>query len=84
MIEVLIEDRLTDWVYASNYDGLEFVLRNGWKGYDNYTNDELKAEIKNMRIEQEDINELLESSKYRKSEDRQRENEMVKGEPFED
>ena len=42
MIEVLIEDRLTEWVFARNYDGLEEILWDGWKGYGGYTDEELK------------------------------------------
>lgn len=43
MIEILIEDRLWDWVYARNSDGLEDWLRMGFKGFDDLTNKELKC-----------------------------------------
>lgn len=78
MIEVLIQDRLNDWVFASNCDGLEDVLWEGWKGYGKYTDNELKEEIE-MRFEQEDIDQLLASSEWRKEENRKREEEEEKG-----
>ena len=45
MIEILIEDRINDWVRASNTDGLEEILVVGWEGYENYTFHELQEAI---------------------------------------
>ena len=42
MIEILIEDRLSEWVYAQMTDGFVDMLRRGWKGYDEYTDKELQ------------------------------------------
>lgn len=41
MIELLIEDRINEWVHARMHEGLEEVLFSGWKGYDEYTDEEL-------------------------------------------
>ena len=85
MIEILIEDRLTDWVFAHNYEGLEEVLWEGWKGYGKYTDAELKEEIE-MHLGQDDIEELQNQIKWRKEEDRKREEDEKKGiikDPFE-
>lgn len=48
MINALIEDRLTDWVYARNTDGLEEILLTGWKGYEDYTDLELKEAFEEL------------------------------------
>lgn len=45
MIEILIKDRVGDWVHAMNHDGLEEVLAFGWKGFDDYTDQELQEAI---------------------------------------
>ncbi len=85
MIDVLIEDRLTEWVFAGNYNSLEYALCDGWKGYDEYTDAELKKEIE-MQFEPDDVTELLASSKGRKKEDRKREEDERNGilkDPFE-
>ncbi len=58
MIGVLTQDRLNEWVYASNTETLEDVLYYGWKGYRDYTDEELKAVV-NDNFEQDDINSLL-------------------------
>ncbi len=42
MIEKLIEDRLNEWVYASCTESLIDCLYRGFKGYDDYTDEELK------------------------------------------
>lgn len=85
MIEVLIEDRLHDWVFARNYDGLEDILWEGWKGYGKYTDAELKEEIE-MRLEPDYIKHLLASVEWRKEEAKKREDDVKKGiykSPFE-
>lgn len=51
MIKALIEDRLTDWVYAQNIDGLEDILISGWKGYEDYTDLELKEAFEELSNE---------------------------------
>lgn len=84
MIEILIEDRLTEWVFAGNYDGLEEFLWDGWKGYGEYTDKELKKELE--RFEKDDIEKLLGQIEWRKEEDRKREEDEKKGiykDPFE-
>lgn len=42
MINLLIEDRINEWVYARCYDGLEEILYVGWTGYTSYTDQELQ------------------------------------------
>lgn len=61
-IEILIEDRFWEWIYARCIDGLEDALHEGLKGFDDYTDEELddaldelgdekKEEIKGMIAE---------------------------------
>lgn len=45
IIEILIEDKINDWVHAKNHDELEIILTIGWKGYKNSTNQELDEAI---------------------------------------
>lgn len=45
MIEKLVEDRFCDWVWARGYSGLEDALRMGLKGFEEYTDDELKEAV---------------------------------------
>jgi len=85
MIEILIEDRLTDWVFAHNYYELEILLWEGWKGYSQYSDEELLEEIE-MHLGQNDIEELQNQIKLRKGEYRKREEDEKKGiikDPFE-
>lgn len=42
IIERLVEDRFGDWVWSRNYQDLESALRLGFKGFEQYTDDELK------------------------------------------
>ncbi len=71
MIDVLIEDRITDWVYAQNTDGLEEMLFCcNWKAYDNYTDDELKEALE--FLDEDQIKYYLKESKKRKIEQRKR------------
>lgn len=45
-IKKLIQDRLDDWVHASNTDGLEDLLRTGgWTAYENMTNAQLASAL---------------------------------------
>ncbi len=67
MIEILIEDRMWDWVYARNYEGLKDMLTIGFNGFENYTDDELKEEIGWIEGKIGEIKEMLkrkESEKY--------------------
>lgn len=52
MIEILIEDRFEDWIYARNTDGLEDTLRYGWKGLDDCTDKELKEALEDVDIKE--------------------------------
>lgn len=67
MIQILIEDRLTEWVFASNYNTLEDFLLFGWSngknGYESYTEAELKEELE--EFDEEQIKDYLESRKKR-------------------
>lgn len=40
-IEILIEDKFWEWIYARCTDSLEDLLHEGFKGFDNYTDQEL-------------------------------------------
>lgn len=75
MIQILIEDRLTDWVYARNYDSLEYFLLNGWgtskDGYESYSDNELKEELED-RFDEDQIKDYLKSSKQRIHESEER------------
>jgi hypothetical protein len=85
MIEVLIQDRINDWVYASNTGTLVEVLMDGWKGYGDYTYKELKEELE-MRFEQDDIDQLFATSKWRKEREQKIEADEKQGiytDPFE-
>jgi hypothetical protein len=42
IIELLIEDRINEWVHARCYDGLKEILYAGWTGYTSYTDQELQ------------------------------------------
>ncbi len=42
IIELLIEDRINEWVHARCDEGLEEILYSGWKGFDDYTDQELQ------------------------------------------
>lgn len=42
IIDLLIEDCINEWVHAHCYDGLEDVLYFGWKGFNDYTDQELE------------------------------------------
>lgn len=54
MIKILIEDKMWEWVYARNYDGLEDWLR---EGFDDWANTELKCAINELE-EQGTIGEI--------------------------
>lgn len=63
MINMLVEDRLTSWVYIQDTFAMEEALRFGWKGFDDYTNDELKAAV--SEFDAEEIKELREGLENR-------------------
>lgn len=44
IIDVLIQERISYWVFARCYEDLEDVLFDGWKGFNDYTDDELAEE----------------------------------------
>ncbi len=52
MIEILIENRFGEWIYARCTDSLEEVLRIGWRGFDEYTNRELKEALEDVDIKE--------------------------------
>lgn len=64
MIDVIIEDRLTEWVFAHSYESLEEVLLFGWKGLVDYTDKEL-TEIVMGNFDEEQVKDYLESRKRR-------------------
>lgn len=52
MIDILIEDRMAEWVYARNYDGLKEMLYMGFYGFEGYSNKELKRAIDDLDKEE--------------------------------
>lgn len=65
MINVLIEHKITDWVYCGMTDMLEeFLLFCAWKPLDSYTDKELTNEVESFGEEQ--IKEYLESCRERR------------------
>lgn len=52
MVDILVEDRFWDWIYARNTDGLDEVLRVGWKGFDEYSNKELAEALEEVDVEE--------------------------------
>lgn len=58
-IEILIMDRVCDWVYASNSDTLEDWLRYGFKGYDNLTDAELDELLEEIKDNIEEIQSMI-------------------------
>lgn len=55
-IEILIEDKFWEWIYARNTDGLEDWLHIGFKGFDDFTDQELDDALDN--IGEEKIEEI--------------------------
>lgn len=53
LIEILIQDRLTCYVYARNTDMLRELLIYGFKGFDSYTHQELLEEVEDTAEYQE-------------------------------
>lgn len=57
IIEILIEDRIWDWVYAGNSEGLEEVLYAGFTGFKDYSDKELEQSIND--IDKETLKEIM-------------------------
>lgn len=46
MIELLVDDDINSWYDRDDqYDYLSYLLRRGFKGYDDYTEEELRNEL---------------------------------------
>ena len=58
-IEILTMDRIWEWVYASNTESLEEWLALGFKGYDNFTDQELDGEIYEIRDKVDEIKQMI-------------------------
>ena len=58
-IEILIMDRIWDWVYARNSNTLEDWLAYGFKGYDNYTDAELDESLEEIEDKVEEIQAMI-------------------------
>lgn len=69
MIELLIEDRVWELVYAGGYEGdhegLRMMLTTGFAGFDNYTDKELKETL--SKFDYSRIKELEERVKRYKN-----------------
>jgi hypothetical protein len=70
---MLVEDKLNDWIYAQNTEGLTWVLELGWKGFEDYSDKELKEMIEEM-FDAVQVKDLLESSDKRLEEERLKKN----------
>jgi len=69
MIDLLIMDRICDWIFARNYDPLKDILLEGFKGYEEYTNEELKDAVENFDDEElEDLKGMLKLEENRSNE----------------
>lgn len=62
-IEILIRDRIWDWVDAHNIDSLAEWLTIGFKGFDNFTDQELDEAIEEIEDKVEEIKEMLVNEK---------------------
>ena len=51
MIDLIIEDRINEWVHARCYEGLEEILYVGWTGYTSYTDQELQGTFMELLYE---------------------------------
>lgn len=78
MIGILTQDRLNDWVHASNTETLEDVLYYGWQGYRDHADEELKAMIDD-NFEKDDIEALLAQYKQSIVDYKQREEDRKNG-----
>ncbi len=58
-IDILIEGRLWEWVYAHCLDGLEEALLTGFKGYENCTDEELDDSLEEIEHNIEEIKQML-------------------------
>ena len=47
-IDALVEDKLNYFVHARMTDDLSILLREGWNGYDQMTDQEIDAEYKDL------------------------------------
>ena len=67
MIELLVEDRINEWVHARCHEGLEDILYSGWRGYNNYTDQELNEAFEELLEENfdEEIVEKIRVEKFR-------------------
>ncbi len=48
IIDLLIEDRINEWIHAAMHEGLKEALYVGWKGFDDYTDQELYDEFEEL------------------------------------
>lgn len=66
MIELLIEDRMLEWVYAGNDDGLRETLSTGFVGFENYSDKELKEALERLGDGMvEELQGMVEANKNR-------------------
>lgn len=56
---VLLERKLHLWIIKNNFENLGMELLYGWKGYLNYSDDELIQEVQKYFSEPKEIKELL-------------------------
>lgn len=52
MIDLLIKDKIWDWIFARNDDELIHMLEFGFGGYSNFTDKELKEKIEYVDVEE--------------------------------
>lgn len=48
MVEILINDKIHEFVCCQNTDGLEDLLCEGWEGFANWPTKDLKEEVKTV------------------------------------
>ncbi len=59
MIEILVEDRFWEWIYARNTDGLADTLKAGFIGYEDYTDEQLAEALEEMGDRVDEVKEML-------------------------
>lgn len=67
MIDILIQDRINEWVHAKCHETLEEFLYIGWKGYEDYSNEELYDAFEELCEDNFDDATALKIKMYRKA-----------------
>lgn len=70
MIELLIQARIWECIYARNYDGLKEILLTGFVGLENFTDDELQKMLSEFDGDTiQELKEMVAEEKNREKEE---------------